>query len=863
MIKKIYTFIIALIVTASAIAQPTVAATDPTALSADVLSVYSNTYTNLAGTDFFPNWGQSTIVTDFPIGGNDTKKLTAFNYQGIVPTATINLTAASMQNVHIDVWSPAAPDPLNATAVKLFLINPGPVEYGVTLTLTTSGWNSFDVPLSTFSSNGINLSNVFQIKLEAVPFSYPTGVPTVYYDNLYFWKAANAPTLSGFSIPAQLVGASPLTITPPTSNSTGAFTYTSSNTGVATVSGNMLTIIGAGTSTITANQAAAGAYGAGSINTPLVVSYPGPTVAATDPTAAAADVISVYSNTYTDLAGTDFFPNWGQSTVVTDYAIGTNTIKKMDNFNYQGTQFAAPINASTMQNLHIDLWTPNATAFELYLINAGPVEQKVTVTPNNTGWNSFDIPLSSYTAINMSSIIQFKYVSVPSGTTVYYDNVYFWKAANVPTLSAFTVPAQVVGASPVTITPPTSNSAGAFTYTSSNTAVATISGNLITIVGAGTSTITANQAADGIYGAGSITTPLVVTYAPPMTAAPAPPTLTTPNVLSLFSEAFPVLNGSATTINWNPFWGQSTTVSDVMVASNNTRLYNNLNYQGVEFSTPIDVTSYNKLHLDIWTPNCTSFKVFLISLSPTIEQAVTLTPNNTGWNSFDIDMSLYRPTAIVNLSALAQMKFEGTPSGTSTVYMDNLYFYNSIGLPITLSKFTATNNKNTVQLNWTTQTEINNKGFNVQRSVDGINFSTIGSFVNGKGNYSGVSNYTALDNLPNIGSNFYRLQQVDFDSKLNYSSVVNVRVTKNNLLGFSFYPNPVKNNINITVGIIDQNNAYISLINNVGQQVRFKNLSKSTANSTTNFDISNLAKGTYFIALYNGLNKTVEKLVIN
>jgi cyanophycinase len=80
----------------------------------------------------------------------------------------------------------------------------------------------------------------------------------------------------------------------------------------------------------------------------------------------------------------------------------------------------------------------------------------------------------------------------------------------LPTLGAFAVPNKTVGDAAFTLTPPTSNSAGAFSYTSSNASVATISGSTVTIVGAGTSTITATQAATASFAAGSASAMLSV-----------------------------------------------------------------------------------------------------------------------------------------------------------------------------------------------------------------------------------------------------------------------------------------------------------------------------------------------------------------
>lgn len=828
---------------------PVVNAPNPTAAGSDVISVYSNTYTDLAGTDFFPNWGQSTVVSEISIAGNTIKKMDNCNYEGTQFAAPIN--ASTMQYLHIDLWTP------NATAFELYLINPGPVEQKVTLPTTNAGWNSFDIPLSQYTA--INLSNLIQFKYVSVPF----GGTTIYYDNVYFWKVANPPTLTNFTVPAQIIGAAPFTITAPTSNSTGAFTYTSSNTSVATISGNTITVVGGGTSTITATQAAAAGFGIGSITAPLVVTFAVPLVAAPDPTAASANAISLFSNTYTDVAGTDWFPNWGQSTVVSDITIAGNATKKMDNLNYQGTQFASPIDASTMQNLHIDIWTPNCTAFDLYLINIPPlaqVEQKVTLTPTANGWNSYDILLSQYNLINLSAIGQFKFVGTPFGSSiVYFDNVYFWKVANPPTITNFSIPAQVVGAAPVTITAPTSNSTGAFTYTSSNTSVATIAGNTITILSAGSSTITATQAAAGGFGAGSITTSLVVTFATPMLAAPVPTALST-NVFSLFSDGYTNLAG----IDWFPNWGQSTVATDILIGSNTTRKYDNLNYQGVQFAAPINVAGYSKLHIDVWTPNCTAFKVFLINIAPApfAEQGITLTPTLNGWNSYDIVLatSFRSPTSVVDLTQVGQMKFEGVPFGGSVVYVDNIYFFNSSVVPVTLTNFTATKNKNITNINWNTLTETGNKGFEVERSVDGRNFTSL-EFVPSQGNTK--NKYATIDKAPKLGFNFYRLKQIDVDGRFTYSSIVKVNFDKEDVTSFSFYPNPAKEILRINVGLVENEHATIKLINGLGQTIISKTINKSASTSVISFDISSIAKGNYYLELKNGTTRSVEKVVIN
>jgi ribosomal protein L28 len=171
-----------------------------------------------------------------------------------------------------------------------------------------------------------------------------------------------------------------------------------------------------------------------------------PLVAAPTPTKPAANVISLFSNAYTNVTGTDWFPNWGQSTIVTDVVIAGNDTKKYANLNYQGVQFTPSINASAMEFVHFDLWTGDCSAFDLFLINTSPatIEQKVTVTPTAFGWNSFDIPLSSYNTIALNNIGQFKLVGTPFGSSnLFLDNIYFH---NTPTLSVLATSLTVANA---------------------------------------------------------------------------------------------------------------------------------------------------------------------------------------------------------------------------------------------------------------------------------------------------------------------------------------------------------------------------------------------------------------------------------
>jgi hypothetical protein len=83
--------------------------------------------------------------------------------------------------------------------------------------------------------------------------------------------------------------------------------------------------------------------------------------------------------------------------------------------------------------LHIDIWTQNCTEFKVFPIVPGQPEQSVTISPALNNWTSTDIDLSQYT-IPLNNVIQFKFESVPFGsTTVYWDNLYFHKNTTTST----------------------------------------------------------------------------------------------------------------------------------------------------------------------------------------------------------------------------------------------------------------------------------------------------------------------------------------------------------------------------------------------------------------------------------------------
>ncbi len=162
-----------------------------------------------------------------------------------------------------------------------------------------------------------------------------------------------------------------------------------------------------------------------------------PTVAAPVPTRLPANVISIFSDTYTNVAGSDFNPNWGQATVTTQTSIAGNNTLSYAGLNYQGLQFGSNQNVTSMDFLHIDYYTVNSTSLNVYLISPGPVETPRTLTVPTTGWNSVDIPLSAFSPVALNNLIQMKW---DGNGDIYVDNIYFFRNPAPPTVPTVAAP---------------------------------------------------------------------------------------------------------------------------------------------------------------------------------------------------------------------------------------------------------------------------------------------------------------------------------------------------------------------------------------------------------------------------------------
>ena len=170
-----------------------------------------------------------------------------------------------------------------------------------------------------------------------------------------------------------------------------------------------------------------------------------PTDAPTAPTALAGDVISLFSDEYTDLAAT-WNPNWGQSTTVTDETIASNPVKKYSNFTFSGIEPTGgtidATSAPAKTHINVDYWTSDATELKIKLVDyrgdgawgADNIEVEITKPITAGAWGTLSIALSEFTTANPSMILsdigQLVLSATGATNSVYIDNLYI---VNIPT----------------------------------------------------------------------------------------------------------------------------------------------------------------------------------------------------------------------------------------------------------------------------------------------------------------------------------------------------------------------------------------------------------------------------------------------
>jgi hypothetical protein len=182
-----------------------------------------------------------------------------------------------------------------------------------------------------------------------------------------------------------------------------------------------------------------------------------------------------------------------------------------------------------------------------------------------------------------------------------------------------------------------------------------------------------------------------------------------------------------------------------------------------------------------------------------------------------------------------------------------------LNLPVELASFEIYNETNGVSLKWMTLSEIDNKGFEIEKSIDGYNWELIG-FVNGNDNSNDINKYTFIDNKPNNGDNYYKLKQIDFSGRWEYSNTVNI-YWKSDENNYSFYPNPSFGNLFIDLDANSNTFYSFEIFDTNGKFVGKEIVSGKLTGDTYRIQ-TKLTRGVYFIHINERNNHYVKKIII-
>lgn len=196
-------------------------------------------------------------------------------------------------------------------------------------------------------------------------------------------------------------------------------------------------------------------------------------------------------------------------------------------------------------------------------------------------------------------------------------------------------------------------------------------------------------------------------------------------------------------------------------------------------------------------------------------------------------------------------------------YSHRILRYDVSPLPVELTSFTAVTQDQQVTLNWRTATELNNSGFEIQRSITNTEFVIIG-FIKGIGTTTVQQDYSYYDKNLSNGKYTYRLKQIDFNGQFEYSNTVEVDVLSiDDYSLIQNYPNPFNPSTKIGYILKDRTNVKVVVMNSLGEEVAvLVNEIQEQGIHEVNFNAANLSSGIYFYSLQTQQYSETKKMLL-
>ncbi|OJJ22322.1 hypothetical protein BKI52_06465 [marine bacterium AO1-C] len=222
----------------------------------------------------------------------------------------------------------------------------------------------------------------------------------------------------------------------------------------------------------------------------------------------------------------------------------------------------------------------------------------------------------------------------------------------------------------------------------------------------------------------------------------------------------------------------------------------------------------------------------------TIEQTIAINPpDNFTYDNINFSSAIWDNQPLTEFEMIIV-------SGINYIALDNIAFA-QLSLPVSLLEFNVTQQNNQVLLRWITASELNNAGFEVQRSTDSKHWENLG-FIKGKGTTQTINNYQFNDHHPLLGINYYRLKQNDFDGTFEYSPIKAIKNTVNRI-GVEVYPNPSLGDISLRITNALGRNIQVSILTYQGKLVSTQKFKSGSINWNQAIQLNQ--SGIYIIAV--------------
>ncbi|MBS4034720.1 MAG: T9SS type A sorting domain-containing protein [Ignavibacterium sp.] len=326
------------------------------------------------------------------------------------------------------------------------------------------------------------------------------------------------------------------------------------------------------------------------------------------------------------------------------------------------------------------------------------------------------------------------------------------------------------------------------------------------------------------------------------------------------------INGFPVSFMGGPALRQTTTAQDGFPGALGTYGWRLQNTDTVEWIVTIGATSINGFSFQVRRWDGSPSPDFDVAFSS--DAGNNWTSVGTINNAFLDDSSDWKafnyPNSITSASNIQiRISANGT---TERIMVDDFFFDNP--LPVELSSFSASVIGSSIKLNWRTETEQNNYGFEVERKVGSPqskvgNYEKIG-FIEGYGNSNSPKSYSFNDNSISSGILSYRLKQIDNDGSFSYSKTIDLdlgapkkfELTQN-------FPNPFNPNTAIRFSLPETGNVKLTVFNLLGQEVAvLVNGLTEAGTHIINFDAEGLNSGVYIYRIESGRFNEVRKMTL-